>query len=447
MKKPKIKKTFIYVIADALRHDYINEVDTPFLYTQSQAGIYVKKIKSSAGFTQRSALFCGANPKTSGNFTMYAHGEGNSPFAFTRKYRYLLKLWHNIFDFFEKFAYFIKNKNEKIGKMLFQIHSGFNNLLKSRLQNIANKNAFNAPIGNIPFHLLYLLKLPEDQKIIHKKNGLSVESIFDVMIEQKIKYKYLMYPVVNGDDESTQVNLLSNLKKNYQAYFIQFSDSDGKVHECGPDDGGINKRKAIIGEIDRKLREIFYHANKFFDDVTILVVGDHGMTNVKKTIDMGAILRKEAKKFSIKESIDYFFILDSTMVRLFSLTKKGEKFLSTLNTNSIFLNNGQFIDSKIINKYKLPEDLSSYGNLIWWANNGVMIFPDYFQNRNKLYKGMHGYRDHNDSKGTLVVFGNNISRFYKSSANLIDICPLFCNLMKLPIPKFNDGKKILKNYF
>lgn len=445
MKRISKNKTFIYIIADALRHDYVNEIDTPFLFSQSKKGIYVKKIESSAGFTQRTALFCGASPKTSQNFTMYTYGKEDSPFSFTRKYIYLLKIWHIIFEYFERFAYFIKNKNIKIGKIIFQIRSGFNNILKSRLQKLADKNAFNAPIGNIPLHLLHLLKLPEDQKIIYKKNGLSVESIFDVMLSEKINYKYLMYPVVNGDDESTQIELLSNLKEMYSAYFIQFSDSDGKVHECGPDGDGINKRKAIIGEIDRKIREIYYESNKVFDEVQILVVGDHGMTNVKKTLDIGSLLKKEGKNFSVKEGVDYFSILDSTMFRLFWITEKGKKFSDHLLNNKLLNKDGKFIDSAIIKKYKLPEDLSTYGNLIWWANNGIMIFPDFFQNRDKLYKGMHGYRSHEDSKGTLIVFGKGIPKIFKPSADLIDVCPLFCNLMNLRIPKSNDGKDILRN--
>ena len=49
----------LFVLLDALRHDYINSVDTPFLYSKISQGLYAKKLKSVSGFTQRTAIYTG----------------------------------------------------------------------------------------------------------------------------------------------------------------------------------------------------------------------------------------------------------------------------------------------------------------------------------------------------------------------------------------------------
>ena len=64
MVKPNGKVLFI--LLDAFRHDYINPVDTPFLFAAAQRGVYAKKLKSTTGFTQRTAVLTGSMGLASG---------------------------------------------------------------------------------------------------------------------------------------------------------------------------------------------------------------------------------------------------------------------------------------------------------------------------------------------------------------------------------------------
>jgi hypothetical protein len=85
-----------------------------------------------------------------------------------------------------------------------------------------------------------------------------------------------------------------------------------------------------------------------------------------------------------------------------------------------------------------------YGDLIWWANLGTMIFPDYFHDRYTHNKGMHGYdSDHDDMKGFFLAFGPNISTAVIEEAHLIDVCASLCATVGLKPPKSNQGKSLL----
>ena len=65
-----------------------------------------------------------------------------------------------------------------------------------------------------------------------------------------------------------------------------------------------------------------------------------------------------------------------------------------------------FIDEKFCLINDLPLDDRRYGDLIWWANIEILIFPNFFNF--KPLKGMHGYRNDDASTyGTCIFYANN----------------------------------------
>ena len=84
-------KALLFILIDAFRWDYLNEKDSPTLWTLSQHGIHVKKLISSSGFTQRSALFTGALSDIHGNYTMYTYDPQNSPFKILKYFSFILR--------------------------------------------------------------------------------------------------------------------------------------------------------------------------------------------------------------------------------------------------------------------------------------------------------------------------------------------------------------------
>ena len=98
---------------------------------------------------------------------------------------------------------------------------------------------------------------------------------------------------------------------------------------------------------------------------------------------------------------------------------------------------------ELVSKFKIPAPGAYYGNLIWLAKPGVMIYPDYF-NR-KAPKGMHGYIANIDvQKGFAVISASKAQNITIDEAELIDICPTLCCLLDIPAPENNQGKNLLE---
>ena len=79
---PRPPSKILFILLDAFRHDYINPVDTPFLYAGTRRGVYARKLKTTTGFTQRTSIFTGAMGMESDMFTMFTFDYDGSPFRF-----------------------------------------------------------------------------------------------------------------------------------------------------------------------------------------------------------------------------------------------------------------------------------------------------------------------------------------------------------------------------
>jgi predicted AlkP superfamily pyrophosphatase or phosphodiesterase len=136
--------------------------------------------------------------------------------------------------------------------------------------------------------------------------------------------------------------------------------------------------------------------------------------------------------------------LDSTMARFRWVTHHGRDFLEAVKQLPVLRNKGRYVDERMAREYSIPLRDRRYGDLIWWANNGILLFPDYFHDRYTHNKGMHGYdSNHPDMKGFLLAFGPSIAPRAFEEANLIDVCPTICAAVGLSPPAGNKGLSLL----
>ena len=172
----------------------------------------------------------------------------------------------------------------------------------------------------------------------------------------------------NCEDEAVLQLFLSEARSSAKVILGQFSDSDLLIHHCGP---SSLKRRSVTGEIDRRLREI---AACYGDDVTWVIIGDHGMTDVIEEVDVAGEVAMLEKKAGVRHGQDYLLFLDSTMARFRCLTDKGGAFVSNIAAAKIFEHKGTFIDRAMAERYSIPVGDRRYGDAIWWANLGTLIF-------------------------------------------------------------------------
>jgi len=425
----------LFILLDAFRHDYINAVDTPFLFAAAQKGVYVKKLKSTTGFTQRTAVLTGSMGAASGMFTMYTFDRDGSPFRFlvnTEKSNSVDRSTH----WLEKIPSVAGLRRFK--RLTLEWLMQRDQIHRQWIQSEAKKYANHAAPAFIPLNLLPHIGVSEDNRPIHLPGTLEQETVFDVFAREGIKYQFLMFPAFNCEDEAVLQLFLNEALSSAKVILGQFSDSDLLIHHCGPSSG---KRRSVAGEIDRRLREI---ASCYGDDVTWIVIGDHGMTDVIEEVDVAKEVAVLGKKAGVRHGQDYLLFLDSTMARFSWLTDKGRAFGSNVAEAKLFQQKGKFVDAAMAEQYSIPVDDRRYGDAIWWANLGVLIFPDYFHDRYTHNKGMHGYdSEHDDMKGFFLAFGPKVLPKVVADAHLVDVCPSLCAAVGVAPPRSNEGKSLL----
>jgi len=182
-----------------------------------------------------------------------------------------------------------------------------------------------------------------------------------------------------------------------------------------------------------------------FETVHWLVLGDHGMVPVKRHIDAGTVIHAAAQRHGLSPNWDYQLFLDSTLVRVWTLTSRANQLLVQVFTMPPLAGIGQLITPSLADELRIPPPGRCYGNLIWWCAPGILVFPDYFHVAQPM-RGMHGYDPSlPESQGMALVVSPDTGPGEIAQAELIDVCPTLCDLMGLPrYPAQNQGTSFLK---
>jgi len=415
----------LFVVLDAFRWDYLCPETTPFLWRLKEEGVSVNKIRTAAGFTQRAAIFTGAWADVTGHWTMHCFDPERSPFKFLSGKGWL------------KWAEAVGSRLPGAAGRVFE--GG----IRSRIYRRARAEARHPATGRIPLNLLPFFSVSEDVKPVHEPGALGVPSIFDRIHEAGITFQYLMYPEVDGTDASTEAALIKGASdESCQVYFGLLSAADQAGHDHGPH--GAETARACT-RTDRRLERIDDAFRAVGRLPVWLVVGDHGMLEVTERVNALEILRAEARQNDLVEGEDWLAFCDSTSVKLWALTPAAEPFVK-----SAFLGlgyRGRILDAETAKQRRIPFGDRRYGDRVWLANPGVLIWPDYFHRRDEQVLGMHGYDPAIEGqKGMAVIHGPGVDPAEVEEAPLIDACATFCQLIGTPPPDRNEGRSWLPTH-
>ena len=406
-------------VLDAMRHDYINEINTPFLYECSKKGRYYNRVIPSFGFCERTEIFTGLKPIESGFFTAIGYDPKHSPF----KNRTIPASYEKIEKIIPHFSI--------DGILPYEsLHALFRRVINYKLNVGTNRMS----IYNIPFSLLKYWALTEDRIDHRDPKAFETPSIFSLLSDKKKSFFYDSFTALNipsnGSDRDRMHLALENMKKNDKYfYLIYISAPDLYGHKYGPNSIELKKE---LRKLDNDLREYTCNVMKYDSDSNFIFLGDHGMATVKVYFDAEREILKIAKNNCLKLKKDFIYFLDSTLVRLWYFSDKAKSiFSNSLIISDDFNEFGNFIDKDLSERECIPWGDRRYGDIIWWANTGVLVYPDFFH-RIEKYKGMHGYNPLlSQNQGTCIVYGKSIQSNYVETIPLTDIFEILKQILLL----------------
>ena len=402
----------VFFLLDAFRFDYLSAEDTPFLWQCAQDGRHIQRIVPNFGFCERSEILTGQRPDVTGFFTAIGYDPEHSPFKRLTWLLAILPPWERLLP---------KNR--------------FYRAYRARLNRwVSRRNSQRMNPYHIPLTLLPYWSLTEDQ-IDHRKPGaFPVPSIFQLMTEQGKTYFYDSFTALNlpanGPDHNRQRLAIEAARQhNYALYLVFVSLPDVLGHRYGPHSRQLRQG---LTEMDRDLQKFILTFETIHPESHYIFLGDHGMVGVKCYLDVEKVINKIARQKRLKLGHDFVYFLDSTLMRLWTFSDKVQTIFSEqLQNNTLLSQNGQFINKELAKAYHIPWNDRRYGDIIWWAHPGTLIFPDFFHQVEKK-KGMHGYDPTlPESQGMCIACGPGIAQQKVDMMHLTDVFHLLREIVEI----------------
>ena len=361
MKKEKI----IIVCLDSFRFDYLEK--TRFLKNLAKRHKY-GMLETVLGFNSIGAsLLTGKEPQEHGIFTKFWYTPGNSPFKFLGKFSFLEGGWG-------------EGWLRKLAELWFMLRQFL-------------KGGYLTRIYKLPLARIGDFDVSSRKAFTELGAFGRIKSIPDILREKGIKFLFFDWPVIAGSggrridfclnqDEAKLRSLLRH-KEEAEFFWIKFWDLDTVAHKFGVESKQAREVLRGLDDISERLVESFGGEEK----VDFLFWADHGMVEVKKTIDIESLF----KDFKVK------MFLDSTLARFWETKGKEKEILRRLRGLP-----GKILGEGERKKYKIDFGHKKYGEIIFLAEPGVLIYPNYFEGKVK-YKAMHGYDPaYPDQKGIYI---------------------------------------------
>jgi predicted AlkP superfamily pyrophosphatase or phosphodiesterase len=264
----------------------------------------------------------------------------------------------------------------------------------------------------IPYSWLPYFALTEDH-IDHRNHAaFQTPSILTLLDKAGRTYCYDTFTALNfqslyqSDNERLNAVICDIKKSPKDLYLVYIAAADVYAHYYGPDSPEFRK---VIRDLDKNIELFVQNLERTVCGNRYLFLGDHGMMTVIKRIDAEQEISRLLRTVHLCKGQDVLYFLDSTMVRLWAIGDKKRSLLSdALTTSEIFNENGAWMDDAMARRNHVPWPDRRYGDYLWIANPGTLVFPDFFH-RNTPCRGMHGYDPYlPESRGMCINWGRGI---------------------------------------
>jgi hypothetical protein len=164
-------------------------------------------------------------------------------------------------------------------------------------------------------------------------------------------------------------------------YFLYLSELDGYLHRHVDDEGLVSAR---LDWYAGALRAVHRTARAADTTATMTVVSDHGMTPVRRTVDVLG----HVERLGLSMPADYLAVYDSTMAR-FWLAREDVR--PRLERHLQELPGGRLVDDPELERLGILFPDRRYGELVFLLEPGAIVERGSFNGPGWRPAGMHGY--------------------------------------------------------
>jgi predicted AlkP superfamily pyrophosphatase or phosphodiesterase len=400
----------VFVYLDGWRHDYVSSRWTPWLHELSRESVW-KRVRPTAGFTQRTPMLTGVYPETSGHFTWYRYDPENSPFR-----------WIRPFGFLGGAASY-----NRLAKVAIRMAT------KALTQTVRPDPTF-IPLSQLPYFDLSINKRPLKEELSHLVNLLSICD------ENGLRYLNALntFRMIGS---KRYAGLLGQVRGSivagdpYDAYLLHLGELDGLGHKYGPDMVFLGDTLRLI---DQELERLCQTVRERYGGYKVLLVSDHGMRRVTGVLD----LWRDLEQLEYRAPKDYLFFLDSALARFwFRSIRARREVLTLLNQTG----NGHVLSEEEMKRHRIAFTDNSYGEVLFWLEKGFLVCPSFFQKEQVHTLGMHGYLNDEEMLGLLVARSSteSLEGDEREIVDLVDVFPTLLDLLGLSIPGQCEGRSVL----
>lgn len=232
-------------------------------------------------------------------------------------------------------------------------------------------------IYNVPFDRLPWFDYAE-KKRIWEPGGLPVGgSIFDRLHRAGIDH--YVHDSALPDEKKLELLREKIRARSIGFAYISLGKLDALMHARGPHSPEVTD---LVRWYDDQIRSLVELARAHYAEVPFYVFTDHGMHDVRETVDLQA----EVAALGIAEPDDYVAFYDSTMARFWVRSERGREALAShLGGHS----RGRLLTDPELKELGVFFPDRQYGDLIFLVRPHCLIVPSYMGA--KKIAGMHGY--------------------------------------------------------
>ncbi len=231
---------------------------------------------------------------------------------------------------------------------------------------------------NVPFRAMPLFDYTE-KRDLYEPGGINsgAPTIFDRLRAADVPFHVADWRRPERETLATAAEVLGRGEARFA--YLYMAELDGILHAEGTASGRAATKMAWY---EGQLRRLLDRLGNVYDRVRVRLISDHGMADIRGTVDLIAAVESTGLEFGE----DYVAFYDSTMARFWFLRPRARDVILrelSREPRGGVLSPGELRELGV----DFPDD--RYGELFFLMDPGVLIVPSFMGER--PIAGMHGY--------------------------------------------------------